>query len=1220
MNNKEEGNMTEKGEKKKRRVVNNVMLEQISAAAAAAAHQQNFGGGGGGNFLQNTNSLMMDNSVSSSFPAAGTNKLPPGPRLMNTGAVEAEGVTKKRTRLDQAIDDAEAAVVKAISTDDALKIAVATVALKLVMAEEAEAKIGAANAELERAEVAKGDITIAERKVQRAKLNHAEAKVVLAEAKMVWAEARRDALITAERTGSAPEEKLLTGLRGSTFNEWITAAEAELVRLTQEKNTLLKLQIPMQIQGAGSASSDAPRMFRDSKKVADEILSTVNWPTAIELPFYIARKGYIQPKKNIPINPYDEERFPEFLLYGLGEIYYNHDELLNYLNRGTAMSCILAPSGAGKTRAILEVLCKHYGCLLQHRTGNPKNYGSFALTTIVDALKKDDSLKWSLEEAVWNKEFAGLRMDLRSLKGEDLSKFKNTIKSKSPGIYEKRRRQAEFGMKCVVSSYLLLLSKFLEKIPQHERNKDKTKLQWLYLQLFPEHFFESDPFSKLAMALFTQCNDDGRELAEGLGKGFTVFIDEAQMLGRTFIHQFSSHLEASDALRPVLSPFLKSVHDVLSSHAIICGTGLTLLEEQESVGSVFAENDVRHIFATFPPLAVIEVRKFIDEILPETDKAILSKVTSWLEGRPRLSTLFLKTFLTQNESMEKCLVDYIKFMTMSSNTYDSNNLRSPGQSIAELVKRSYILIDGTPNPLTAFLRNAFFISLGYSPQPAAFAEYLALGLGGVDSDRTRAASFLNFQLIVHVLPEPLLLEAARQYIISNNIHFSFELLASTQRDSSALGKSWEFVVLMGFGEYLPNLRDKINGDKLVPDAFKKEWNLFEPNFGRIGHPNGVGSEGFFVWQEWCFQHMHFKKGSNTGNAAISAMTSTISTSTPRISSTLADTSLKSEGHWKIVDFGNKVRSRASRGDKKQAKEENRKEQDEQSIMNILWDLPPLPLCLTSNIAGPDLCFVLNADDVKSIMFVFIQVKLSKEFDLKDAQYTVDPSLFYFSNRGKEEEKWTKKYGDYLIRWMINLMLDDVPVIRMIVSGADSENKLKEQVTEIVNINREDSLRKLFLFKYHDERIPLEFGDAMGLTKDRLVELMGLYKIPSSGLKTKSELAKALLLKLSAKTANQIEQEASTWMSASKSSTSKNKPAKKEQTELLKGNEETELLNEEIDKMFKGMVETDFRWNSYSEKKATGKLIGKDILIYLNDTGLLIGEALANMTKIIKNTN
>jgi hypothetical protein len=115
-------------------------------------------------------------------------------------------------------------------------------------------------------------ITIAERKVQRAKLNHAEAKVV-------WAEARRDALITAERTGSAPEEKLLTGLRGNTFEEWITAAEAELVRLTQEKNILLQLQIPMQMQGAGSASSD----LSAPKEPLDDV-TPVHWLDMLKLP------------------------------------------------------------------------------------------------------------------------------------------------------------------------------------------------------------------------------------------------------------------------------------------------------------------------------------------------------------------------------------------------------------------------------------------------------------------------------------------------------------------------------------------------------------------------------------------------------------------------------------------------------------------------------------------------------------------------------------------------------------------------------------------------------------------------------------------------------------------------------------------------------------------------------------------------------------------------
>jgi hypothetical protein len=731
--------------------------------------------------------------------------------------------------------------------------------------------------------------------------------------------------------------------------------------------------------------------------------------------------------------------------------------------------------------------------------------------------------------------------------------------------------------------------------------------------LFPEYYFGvgNDPFEKLAMLLFNQCRTETEFKTLGdlqalnrinLGDGFKFVIDEAQLLSKAFPNQFASHDVTHKSLRPLLSPFLQGVYKVTSMSAVIAGTGLSLLDEQKSIGSAQGVRERINVYTTFPPLIMDGVKEFLSEILHDSNKMELVMAAAWLMGRPRWSTLFITNLLLLNKTIGEHLFEFVNEMTKVFTEEKHLVPRSPSDSIAVLAEGKHYLDrkKEITNPLNKLLRNTFLISIGYPPQPVEYTEYLALGLGSVKEAPKSAA--LDFKLIGQILPESLVLEAARKYIAPRKKELGTDSLTSVQHDSAALGKNWEFVVANGFGDYLPGLLKEINEIPDAPLAFKKDWNLFPPNFGRVGHPNGVEPEGFFEWQEWCFQHMHLQSGQNISlSAPASAASTTTSTKTTC---------------FEINPL------RCSKLDKK---EKNGELNEENENPTELLTLPPFSMCLTANKAGPDLCFVLHADKVNSIMFVFIQVKLAEDFDFKEAAQTVDPSLFYFSNRGDaKKEMWIKKYSENLIRWMTNLVLDDIPVVRMVISGADSDDKepevkLKKREgkyipkTQILPIDREHILKKFLLYKYRETvepDLPKTSEEIDKMTVAQLKSVLSRCKEPFKAHEKLEDLKNNL--KRNFYKIQKIKENSLGAASAGSSTSG----------EVEKEKPITDAETEGVDELFKKLVEKDLRWDSYSSKKIEGKLVGKDVLIYLDhtNTATIIGESLADVTNMLKESS
>ncbi|KAH6573767.1 hypothetical protein BASA62_002761 [Batrachochytrium salamandrivorans] len=72
----------------------------------------------------------------------------------------------------------------------------------------------------------------------------------------------------------------------------------------------------------------------------------------------------------------------------------------NATNDKQKCTVLLAPSGAGKTRKLCELLNEKLGYFVPYKLGNDKNYGSEALSAVVSLLGRDPTIDWNKKDPV----------------------------------------------------------------------------------------------------------------------------------------------------------------------------------------------------------------------------------------------------------------------------------------------------------------------------------------------------------------------------------------------------------------------------------------------------------------------------------------------------------------------------------------------------------------------------------------------------------------------------------------------------------------------------------------------------------------------------------------------------------------------------------------------------------------------------------------------------
>ncbi|KAH9251164.1 hypothetical protein BASA81_011063 [Batrachochytrium salamandrivorans] len=94
---------------------------------------------------------------------------------------------------------------------------------------------------------------------------------------------------------------------------------------------------------------------------------------------------------------------PSMLFHRLGDKKFVTGKRLidfNATNDKQKCTVLLAPSGAGKTRKLCELLNEKLGYFVPYKLGNDKNYGSEALSAVVSLLGRDPTIDWNKKDPV----------------------------------------------------------------------------------------------------------------------------------------------------------------------------------------------------------------------------------------------------------------------------------------------------------------------------------------------------------------------------------------------------------------------------------------------------------------------------------------------------------------------------------------------------------------------------------------------------------------------------------------------------------------------------------------------------------------------------------------------------------------------------------------------------------------------------------------------------
>ncbi|KAH9252248.1 hypothetical protein BASA81_009850 [Batrachochytrium salamandrivorans] len=547
-------------------------------------------------------------------------------------------------------------------------------------------------------------------------------------------------------------------------------------------------QVPNTLSASGQPLENLlapPRKFEPIATVVNQVLDGVKWPlrrdVCLSPPKYTVNTSHANKAttRGVFAAPNKPDR-PSMLLYRLEEGGFGSGMRLiqfDAVNDPQMCTVLLAPSGAGKTRKLFELLSTNLGYFIPYKRTGDKNDGSIALSAVVSLLKSDSTIDWE-----------------------------KTNPSQSEFIA--RRERANFAIYCVLIAYTEVLRVWKAS---DGGNEDPKPSQWLYIQLFPNEFLGTDPFESLATKLYQSCDPKTVFEYDGFRKDFYCVIDEAQMLGKNLQDKFRPiDIQKVKDRRPVLSPFLEGVKKALDRLPIIAGTGLTLSEEWDSVVSQMGNWQRDFIFTDFPLLTYDQVLELLQSFLVQDG---LEHAAQWLVGRPRWAAEFITNRVTSNKDIGA----YVKWVTTTiEDSPQPRTLLGAFQRVRDKPQESVLAGATIENPYQAALQDAFLLSMGAEPIPHRSPLLLEFGL---------AFPIATSEDNLTIKFEPLVLETAR-LLVDKGPTVRHELLRSVSENPSAFGTRFKYVsataLLKSFTSQPLEGHPLLQGIQL-PVKFKGHW-------------------------------------------------------------------------------------------------------------------------------------------------------------------------------------------------------------------------------------------------------------------------------------------------------------------------------------------------------------------------------------------------------------
>ena len=478
-----------------------------------------------------------------------------------------------------------------------------------------------------------------------------------------------------------------------------------------------------------------------------------------------------------------------------------------------------APSGAGKTRKVLEKLYSEFGVYLVCKKVNDKNFGSTALLSVVaDVETFFSELDWNMPIDESTKEHTSVTM---------------------------RRGAVHQLVDCVAAAYFAVFDAWASWLSQHHPSVKLEPKHWLFAQLFPEVAFGTDVFRTLAFALARECKRP-LPIEKYSTKGWPVVVDEAQALHVLLPGKLRAWLNPDPKeTRSLLSPVVERLGE-LYPRTVLAGTGFSMAVAWDDFMSSYlvqSPGDTNEVlFTDFEPLSEDEVEHFLSRALNVKAQKV-REAAKWLAGRPRLVNTFVENAVAKNVTIDEYLPRFV------ADALSADNERGPAAALKRLGSMPAALAlkagKGTLNLFPTVLVDTLYLSYGFEPPAREAVQLVELGLAYAVPGAPRSTQ---------VCRERLILEAGRMTREQDHHGDAAVLLThleSLQQQTEAMGKVWELLAVPFLLDLLVGgdlEKSKLFGGDggLLPQAMRGQWTRPSYSFGMFAE-KGRSQSDFLPW-------------------------------------------------------------------------------------------------------------------------------------------------------------------------------------------------------------------------------------------------------------------------------------------------------------------------------------------------------------------------------------
>ncbi|CAG8749792.1 33983_t:CDS:2 [Gigaspora margarita] len=493
-------------------------------------------------------------------------------------------------------------------------------------------------------------------------------------------------------------------------------------------------------------------------------------------------------KLQIPSNPEYNNSSPFFLINDLpkdghGGITDTTD--LEQFSQTKECLVVMGTSGSGKTRTLIEFLCKKYGFYFIGTTmGNP---GSNDLHNMVQYMSSKLTRTSSTDNDAYALRFC----------------------------------------KCMLLARIYLLNYIFEKY------KKISAYNWTFLQLFPTYFFEDvDIFDELTFEFRKTSEDFLDDSIQSLIlkiRKFTnqirlpIILDEAQVIIDQFEDKFTSSTN-SEVTRPLYSIVIRAF-TMRHVCVIPSGTGLTMKSVINLTGSGVVKgrnwnNQMVIIKNGFD--SIDKVRNFLSKFgFPCDDH---QNILQWLVGRVRFTASFAEEWLSTDCSISE-LFDWFKRKYTDPNSDKSIMIkiikRTDNESVRKRIRES-LLEEGASDFDIISLLERIVAKIWYTGCSSILAQESALTLFEYGIALLERSSFGDLQICVY---EPLVIYSALEYFQKyKDLSFHIlDIMSEVSYSPSSMGILWESLIPDAITKLFQN-----NAHVFKRPLPYKDWEIYQP--------------------------------------------------------------------------------------------------------------------------------------------------------------------------------------------------------------------------------------------------------------------------------------------------------------------------------------------------------------------------------------------------------